>query len=118
MAKAHKVTSQSQFLLRRKLAVEGLTDAQWEDFIQELNNHPCVDFAEGKRGNLLITTFDGRHWSTDELIDLVGARGGRLKEGWWQRQRLAWYRFTDENVRANAKHVPSCCSKPPSIMKK
>jgi hypothetical protein len=117
MVKAHKATSQAQFLLRRKLAVEGFTETQWEDFIQELNHHPSVDFAEGKPGGQLIVTFDGRHWSTDELIDLAKTRGGCLKGGWWQRQRLAWYRFTDENVRANAKHVPTCCSKPPSMKK-
>lgn len=118
MVKAHKATSQAQYLLRRKLVIEGFTETQWEDFIQELNHHPSVDFAEGKPEGQLIVTFDGTHWSTDELIDLIEARGSRLKAGWWQRQRLAWYRFTDENVRANAKHVPSCCSKPPSIMKK
>lgn len=117
MAKAHKPTSQAQFLLRRKLAVDGLTEVQWEDFIQELNHHPCVDFAEGKPEGRLAVTFDGTHWSTDELINLIEAQGGRIKDGWWQRRKIAGYRFTDDNVRANAKHEPFCCSKIPPMKK-
>lgn len=117
MIKAHKATSQAQFLLRRKLNIEGFTANQWDELIQELNGHPHVDFAEGKAAGQLITTYDGTHWSTDQLVDLVESRGGRLKDGWWQHQRLAWYRFTDDNVRANAKHVPVCCSKPPPMKK-
>jgi hypothetical protein len=117
MVKAHKATNQKQFLLRRKLKVEGLTDIQWEDFVEDLNHHPCVDFAESRPENQLIVTFDGSHWSTDDLIDLIDARGGRLKPGWWQRQKLAWYRFTDDNVRANVKHEPFCCSKIPPMKK-
>ncbi len=117
MAKAHKATNQEQFLLRRKLTVEGLTDDQWDDVIQELNHHPCVDFAEGKPEGKLIVTFDGTHWSTDALIDVIEARGGNLKGGWWARRKLARYRFSDENVRANANLDPFCCSKIPPMKK-
>lgn len=117
MIHAHKATNQAQFLLRRKLAVEGLTETRWEGFIQELNHHPCVDFAERISENRLIVTFDATHWSTDALIELVGANGGYLKGGWWERQKLARYRFSDENIRANANLDPFCCSKIPPMKK-
>ena len=117
MTKAHKAASQEPFLLRRKLTVEGLGESLWEDFIHELNHHPCVDFAERQRGNRLMVTYDGTHWSIDELVDLIASYGGRLASGWWTRRKLAWYRFTDENVRANAKHKPFCCSKIPPMKK-
>jgi len=118
MTEAHKATSHEPFLLRRKLTVQGLGESQWEDFIQELNHHPCVDFAEYKPGNRLFVTYDGSHWSTDELLDLIGLYGGRLASGWWTRRKLAWYRFTDDNVRANANHEPFCCSKIPPMKRK
>ncbi|PFG08670.1 MULTISPECIES: hypothetical protein [unclassified Marinobacter] len=117
MTKAHKATNQAQFLLRRKLAVQGLTDIQWKDFIEELNHHPCVDFAERKSESQLIVTFDATHWSTDALIELVGSHGGHLKGGWWERRKLAGYRFGDENLRANANLDPFCCSKIPPMKK-
>ena len=117
MTKAHKATNQPQFLLRRKLTIEGLTEIQWEDFIQTLNHHSRVDFAERKPKRQLIVTFDGTHWSTNELLNLIEAQGGRLKRGWWQRQKLAWYQFTDDNLSANAKHEPTCCSKAPPMKK-
>ena len=118
MTKAHKATSQEPFLLHRKLPVEGLGESQWEDFIHELNHHPCVDFAERKPGNRLMVTYDGTHWSTDELLDLIAGYGGQLASGWWTRRKLAWYRFTDDNVRANANHEPFCCSKIPPMKRK
>ena len=45
MTKAHKASNQEQFLLRRKLVVEGFEESEWSDFIHDLNHHPCVDFA-------------------------------------------------------------------------
>ncbi len=60
MIKAHKATSQTQFLLRRKLNIEGFTANQRDELIQELNCHPHVDFAEGKAAGQLITTYDVR----------------------------------------------------------
>ncbi len=118
MIKAHKASNQAQFLLRRKLTVEGLGKGQWGDLVDELNHHPCVDFAEQKPTNQLHVTYDGTHWSLDELLGLIKTHGGRLKAGWWTLRKLAWYRFTDDNVRANAKHDPFCCSKIPPMKRK
>ena len=81
MTKAHKASNQEQFLLRRKLAVEGIEEGEWFDFIHELNHHPCVDFAERKANNQLQVTFDGTHWSTDQLLEAIEAHGGRLRGG-------------------------------------
>jgi|SRR5699024_449840 len=117
MIKAHKATSQAQFLLRRKIAVEGLNENKTGEVIQKLNHYTHVDFAEDKQGGQLVVTFDGRRWSTNELIEFIESHGGRLKHSWWQRKKHAWYRFTDENVRDNAKHVHTCCSKPPAMRK-
>lgn len=117
MTKAHKAINQEGFLLSRKLTVEGLGEGEWDEFIHELNHHPCVDFAERRPNSHLRVTYDGTHWSIDELLELIKIHGGRLKTGWWTRRKLAWYRSTDDNVRANAKHDPFCCSKIPPMKK-
>jgi hypothetical protein len=118
MTTTRKASIQTPFLLRRKLIVEGLEESQWDDFLYDLNHHPCVDFAELKNTNQLWLAYDGSHWSVDELLALITSHGGRLKAGWWTRRKLAWYRFTDDNVRANAKHEPHCCSKIPPMKRK
>ncbi|WP_166268879.1 hypothetical protein [Marinobacter caseinilyticus] len=117
MTKARKATNQKQFLLRRRLTVEGLTESQWEDVVQQLNHHSCVDHAERKPGHRLLVSIDGSHFSTDRLMDLIRARGGHVTGGWWQRRKIAWYRFTDDNVRANANLEPFCCSRIPPVKK-
>lgn len=117
MIKAHKETNQKQFLLTRRLKIEGLGEVQWDDLIYELNHHPCVDLSERRPNNTLYVSYDGTHWSIDQLLELIEAQGGRLKTGWWTRRKLAWYRFTDDNTRANATHEPFCCSKIPPTKK-
>lgn len=118
MAKVHKPSIEEAFLLRRVLPVEGLSEHQWEDLLQDLNHHPCVDMAERRPTSRLGIVYDGSHWSLDELLAMVTARGGRVKYGWWTRRKLAWYRFTDDNVRANARHQTHCCSKMPPMKRK
>lgn len=118
MTKTHKASIEAPFLLRRKLFVEGLDESQWDDFLYDLNHHPCIDFAERKSGSYLCVSYDGSHWTIDELLALITSRGGSLKPGWWTRRKLAWYRFTDDNVRANARHEPHCCSKIPPMKRK
>ncbi|MDR9468022.1 hypothetical protein [Marinospirillum sp.] len=118
MTESHKGTIQKGFLLRRKLPIEGLDERQWKDFVQELNHLPYVDFAEHKPTNKLDVIYDGSHWSLDELLELLKDYGGYVKAGWWIRKKLSWYQFTDENVRANARHEPFCCSKIPPMKRK
>ena len=118
MTKAHKVTMQEAFLLQRTLPLKGLDEQQWEDLLQDLKHHPCVDLAQRRSNGQLRIAYDASHWSIDELQALVTVRGGQLKDGWWARRKLAWHRFTDDNVRANAQHQPHCCSKMPPMKRK
>ncbi|WP_296933171.1 hypothetical protein [uncultured Marinobacter sp.] len=118
MAKAHKMSNQEAFLQRRTLPIRGLAENQWDDLLGDLNHHPCVDLAERKPTNALRIAYDASHWSVDDLLEMVTARGGQLKGGWWTQRKLAWYRFTDDNVRANAQHQPHCCSKMPPMKRK
>lgn len=118
MAKVHKASISGAFLQRRTLPLEGLPESAWDDLLEDLNHHPCVDHAERKSADRLQVAYDASHWSTDELLLFVAERGGRLKNSWWVRRKLAWYRFTDDNVRANAQHQPFCCSKIPPMKRK
>ena len=115
MTNIHQAIDQEQFRLRRKLKVTGLGESQWNAVIQELTHNPCIDFAERKSEDRLVVDFDGTHYSTDELVDFIEAHGGHLSNGWWERQKIGWYRATDSNVRDNAEHEPFCCSKIPPM---
>ena len=115
MTKVHKASNQSGFLVRRKLRLKGLSEEQWADFMSKLDHHPCVDYVERKSTEVISVTFDASHWSTDDFLAMLREFGGQLADGWWQKRKLAWYRATDDNVRANSILDPFCCSKiPPS----
>ncbi|WP_114417957.1 hypothetical protein [Marinospirillum perlucidum] len=102
------------YLMRRKLPLEGLEESQWQQLLEGLNRLEAVDQASRSDKNLLHLTYDARYWSTQQTLELIKSYRGYLKNSWWTRRKISWYRFTDENARANAKHQPHCCSKPPT----
>ena len=61
----------------------------------------------------LVFSYDGSKLDIDQILEILVAANLTLKTGWWATRTLNHYRFIDQNVRDNAKHVPVCCSKPP-----
>ena len=62
---------------------------------------------------LLKLAYDGSKIDIDHILEILLADNITLTSGWWATRILNHYRFIDQNVRDNAKHVPVCCSKPP-----
>lgn len=76
---------------------------------------PIRDATVDKRGRLCIvydTSRIGMH-EIEALLDDAGiARAG----GFWARQKLAWYRFLDNNARENSRRGDgACCNRPPAV---
>jgi len=63
--------------------------------------------------NVLRVAYDGTRVDINQIQQIVSSFNGSFAKGWWSGIKLDWYQYTDENVKANAKHVPHCCSKSP-----
>jgi hypothetical protein len=62
----------------------------------------------------LIVGYDIIKTDCQTILALLEETGFPPLDSFWSRCRMGWYRFTDENGRANAKAPPSsCCNKPP-----
>lgn len=61
----------------------------------------------------LVLKYDASKLDIDQILEMLSATNITLKSGWWATRKLNHYRFINQNVRDNAKHVPVCCSKPP-----
>lgn len=119
MTTAHKAGNHEGFLVRRHLKVKDLNEAAFSALADELLHNPSVDYIEySVTTGQFDVTYDASHWSVDRVIAAVQDKGGDVVHSGWQRMKLGWYRFTDENVQANAKHEPFCCSKIPPMKRK
>ncbi|MFE8069987.1 hypothetical protein QQM79_02920 [Marinobacteraceae bacterium S3BR75-40.1] len=119
MTAAHKAGNNEGFLVRRHLRVQNLDESAMSELAETLLHNPSVDhLAFNADSGKVDVTYDASHWSVDRFIEAVQERGGDVTRNGWQRMKLGWYRFTDENVQANAKHEPFCCSKIPPMKRK
>ena len=58
-------------------------------------------------------SYDASVLHIDRIIKVLSENGVVMAGSWWQRQVIAYYQFTDTNVRSNALSKPHCCSRPP-----
>lgn len=66
-----------------------------------------------EKRKVIKIAYDGRRVDIDQVIHTVDQHGLHRVTSWWQARKINQYRFVDQNVKDNAKHVPICCSKPP-----
>ena len=82
--------------------------------VAEVDELPCVDKVQfDERAQSLKIAYDASHHNIDEMIAIVGKHGVVIKDSWWGRTKLGWQWQTDENIKDNAKHEATCCSKMP-----
>jgi copper chaperone CopZ len=62
----------------------------------------------------VIVRYNARQLNYQNIVETLEKTGFPPRDNWWNRFKGNWYRFSDENARANAKAPPSaCCNKPP-----
>ena len=101
-------------LLVRRLRVVGLSEEKERSVAAELLGETGMDsVCWPDPGHLLEVAYDGAKRQLADVEATLARHGARLATDWRMRLKCSWYRFTEENVRANAQHVPHCCNKPP-----
>jgi hypothetical protein len=73
-----------------------------------------LSVATGPRGQLLVS-YDSSLVGIRDIEALLDRAGIARASGFGWRLKSAWYRFLDENTRANAhSRGGACCNRPPS----
>lgn len=110
---------QGDFLLHRSLVLPGMA-ADDVDTIQAclkaLPGMQQVVFDIGRQKVLL--TYDASllgFWTIEQVLTEAGWPPLKSR---WARMRYAWYRYLDENARANAEARGACCSNPSDVYAK
>jgi len=114
-----ETVKQGDFSVHRSLVLPGMADddvPRIQACLNELPGMQQVVFDVGRRK--IALTYDASRlgfWSIEQALTDAG---WLLADDRWSRLRYAWYRYLDENARANAEAKGACCSNPSDIYAK
>ncbi len=84
--------------------------------LEELPGMEQLVFDDGRRR--LELTYDASLLGLPVIEQALADAGCSAADGRWSRMRRAWYRYLDENARANAMAKGACCSNPEEVYAK
>ena len=104
----------SEVIVERTFRLEGNSAGKLDAAVEQLREQPGMMGAEplDKRSGVHVR-YDTRELGAAAVLRLRSELGVQPATGLWQRWRSAWLAVLDGNIRDNAAHRPSCCSKPP-----
>lgn len=102
------------FVLTRHLKLAGLNEERGRKIKQAIARMKGVAGVSVREDTeTLRVSYDASKCSLEEIEKILLAHRCGIADDRWTRLKRNWYRFTDENARGNAEHVPHCCNKPP-----
>lgn len=102
----------------RHLTLESLTHGDEENNMQlilaEIDKQYGIDKVSfDNDSNVLTFAYDASHFDVEHLEVIIEKQGYKVADSWWNHVKESYYKFTDQNIKDNAEHQPSCCHKPP-----
>ena len=112
--KAHRPGVAEASRVVRHLKLETSPEQNLAIAIAEIDQLVGIDeVALAEEGTLIHLAYDAATVSIDDIEAILTRHNVEVGHGWWNHFKEGHYRFVDQNVKDNAAHVPSCCSKMP-----
>jgi hypothetical protein len=104
------------FDVNRKIPLEAVAAEQLQEVMRQLRAmEPVFDAEVASQGQLRIA-HDASRIGLRDIEMLLDKSGIARSGGLWSKLKLAWYRFLDENAKANAgSGGGACCNRPPPV---
>lgn len=103
------------FDVSRKIPLGAVAAKQLQEVVRQLRSlEPVLNTQVDKKSQLHIT-YDASRIGMREIEALLDESGIKFSSGYWSKLKQAWYRFLDDNARANARSDGACCNRPPSM---
>lgn len=121
MSEKHQEKPNSAFVVHRSLPVPGVHDQSSTQVI-----HDCLGELEGVQEvdidlarKKVRVVYDAGQIGFEAIEKVLIDAGYPLADNGWVRFKTGWYRYVDENARANAQSKGgACCSNPSDIYAK
>ncbi len=101
------------FVMQRKLCLEQLDSKKRMELIAIIDKIAGVEEVSITEERILNIRYDAARVHIKRIEAVIEQCGCRVRQDWWNRCKLIFYRFTDSNAKANAVYHPGCCNKPP-----
>jgi hypothetical protein len=107
-----QVTAVSINRVQRRLKYDsgslGSIESTCDDLMELAGVHTV---SVGQADGLLTVDYDAVLCGIDPIISILTKNGVDLCLGRWDRIKLGYYRFVDQNLKENNKHTPHCCNR-------
>ena len=115
----HRVGVSEVNLVSRKLQLKGLTEFNREKIVSEINEAFGIDSVTlDIKDCLLHIAYDVTHIKLDAIEQIIIKHDADISDAWWNRLKVSYYKFVEQNMVDNAKHKPWSCHQAPPRSKK
>lgn len=113
-AKKHRLGVNDAFLVTRKFKLSYADTNAFNEAVQKIDQLYGMDSLKFiEKSKMLKVSYDASRMSVDDIISIFEKWSVAQKTNWWNKNRIGYYRFVDQNVKNNANSKPTCCNKPP-----
>jgi hypothetical protein len=110
----HRLGVEEVNLVKRRLKVIEPNERAITIAVNEIDDIYGLDRVSfDSASHQLYVAYDASKICLDCIEEVLNEHQIRVDQGWWNQFKEDYYRFVDENVKANAKHVPFSCHKVP-----
>ena len=115
----HRVGVSEVNLVSRKLQLTKLTEFNRAKVVSEIDETFGVDsVAIDIRNGSLSIAYDVTHIRLDAIEQIIIKHDADISDAWWNRLKVSYYKFIEQNMVDNAKHKPWSCHQAPPRSKK
>lgn len=116
----HRVGVKEANLVTRNLRLSNVNDDNLDALMEEIDQLFGIDEASfNAEEKTIYLAYDATNIDLNGIEDVIKKHGADIHDDWWSHTKEEYYKFVDQNVKDNAKHIPwSCHKKPPGAGKK
>ncbi len=116
----HRVGVSEANLVFRKLKLVKLDQNNYASLYTEIDNIFGVDDVNlDSQTKQLSIAYDATHCNLAMIEKIMAKYGVFFANSWWNRLKVSYYKFVDQNLQDNANHQATCCHHaPPGANKK
>ncbi|TEW54702.1 cation transporter [Psychromonas sp. RZ22] len=114
-----KVGVKEENLVHRKLQLIGITQYNHADISQEMNKVFAIEKLNIEViSGMLSISYDATNSNLTKIQNLLSKYQVRIKPTYWNRIKLHYYQFVDQNILEQKFYKAVCCHKAPVLPKK
>lgn len=100
----------------RKLKLSGVSEGQADALVSEIRQLSGMEIVGYSPASATLTfVYDAAQCGVDTVAKVLNSFGAGFASSTWNRVKMGYFRFTDQNIKDNAAHQPHCCNKSPRL---